>query len=373
MGTQGSVRTRGVAASLGVLAAAGISTAVHAYAFTGPAKTVSYQCRPLTLTTLPSAQPSPSTTPRTTLSASPTPTATPTPTPTPSATPTTMATATPTTTPTPTPTAAPTLTTTATATPTLTATTTATPTETATPTTTTVTPDVHGASENNASLCLSVTRSSISVKRGQPATFAVHVWINDWTPAGKVTISLFTETAGQHARFSTSGCHKRSSCTIPTPGKKPAELDAQVTAKHTAKSITVKVVGRASAGQLSQPLTVSESVKFAAPAPAPAADATPVPGLAPIAPGPVPALDNLPSSVLPSVLMTPGNAAGLFPVIVPSATPTHPTPARTQNQAVEVLPLGMSTMTAQIIGIGALLLAIVLAILARLLPGRRAR
>jgi hypothetical protein len=206
----------------------------------------------------------------------------------------------------------------------------------------------------------------------------VHVWINDWTPAGKVTISLFTETAGQHARFSTSGCHKRSSCTIPTPGKKPAELDAQVTAKHTTKSITVKVVGRASAGKLSQPLTVSDSVKFAAPTPAedaaPAADATPVPGLAPIAPGPVPELDNLPSSVLPSVLMTPGNAAGLFPVIVPSATPAHPIPARTQKvQAVEVLPLGMSTMTAQIIGIGALLLAIVLAILARLLPGRRAR
>ncbi len=205
----------------------------------------------------------------------------------------------------------------------------------------------------------------------------MHVWINDWTPAGKVTISLFTETAGQHARFSTSGCHKRSSCTIPTPGKKPAELDAQVTAKHTAKSITVKVVGRASAGKLSQPLTVSESVKFAAPAataPAPVAVATPVPGLAPIAPGPVPELDNLPSTVLPSVLMTPGNAAGLFPVIVPSATPTQPTPAGTQKiHAVEVLPLGMSTMTAQIVGIGALLLAIVLAILARLLPGRRAR
>ena len=206
----------------------------------------------------------------------------------------------------------------------------------------------------------------------------MHVWINDWTPAGKVTISLFTETAGQHAKFSTSGCHKRSSCTIPTPGKKPAKLDAQVTAKHTAKSITVKVVGRASAGELSQPLTVSESIQFAAPAPsadvAPSAEVASVPGFAPIVPAPVPALDNLPSGVLPSVLMTPGNAAGLFPVIVPSATPTRPAPARTRRvQAIEVLPLGMSTMTAQLMGIGALLLAIVLAILARLLPGRRAR
>jgi hypothetical protein len=216
------------------------------------------------------------------------------------------------------------------------------------------------------------------VKRGQPAAFAVHVWINDWTPAGKVTISLFTETAGQHARFSTSGCRKRSSCTIPTPGKNPAELNAQVTAKHTAKSITIKVVGRASAGKLSQPLTVSGSVDFATPPPALATDVTPVPSLAPIAPGPVPELDNLPGTVLPTVLMTPGNAAGLFPVIVPSATPTHPAPApapaRTRRvQAIEVLPLGMSTMTAQIIGVGALLLAIVLAILARLLPGRKAR
>jgi hypothetical protein len=205
----------------------------------------------------------------------------------------------------------------------------------------------------------------------------VHVWINDWTPVGKVTISL-TTTGSQHATFSTSRCHQRSSCTIPAPGKTPAELHARVTAKHAANSITVKAVGQASAGTLSQPLAVSESVRLALPTPThatPTTDATLVPSIAPIVPGPLPELNNLPSS---TTLMAPGNAAGLFPSILPSAAATtpgaQPNPARTQAaQAVEVLPLGMSMMTAQVIGIGALLLAVALAVLARLLPGRRTR
>lgn len=201
----------------------------------------------------------------------------------------------------------------------------------------------------------------------------MHVWVTDWTPAGRVTISLFTVTAGQHAAFTTRGCHTHSSCTIPAPGKIPAALHAKVTAKRTATSITVKAVGRASAGKLSRPLAVSESVRLLIPVPTP--DASPAPTLIPIQPGPLPTLN----SVISTRLMTPGNAAGLFPSIVPSpapitATATTPTPARTQTgQAVKVLPLGMSTMTAQLIGIGALLLAVVLAALARLLPRRRAK
>jgi hypothetical protein len=196
----------------------------------------------------------------------------------------------------------------------------------------------------------------------------VHVWITDWTPAGKVTISLFTVTAGQHAAFTARGCHTRSSCTIPAPGQTPAELNAKVTAKRTATSITVKAVGQASAGKLSQPLAVSESVQLVVPTPMP--DASSAPGAIAIQPVPLPTLNN----TISTTLMTPGSAAGLFPSIVPSATPTAATPARTQTgQAVEVLPLGMSMMTAQLIGIGALLLAVALAVLARLLPRRRGR
>ena len=102
---------------------------------------------------------------------------------------------------------------------------------TSTSTTTAISPDRIAAKElglaQAASLCLSITRSSDSVKSGQPAVFAIHVWINDWTPAGKVTVSLFTVTAGQHAMFTTSGCHKRSSCTIPAPGRTPRPSHGQ--------------------------------------------------------------------------------------------------------------------------------------------------
>jgi hypothetical protein len=201
----------------------------------------------------------------------------------------------------------------------------------------------------------------------------VHVWVTDWTPAGKVTISLVTVTGGQHAAFTNRGCHIRSSCTIPAPGKTPAELNAKVTPKRTATSITVKAVGQASAGKLSQPLAVSESVQLVVPTPTP--DASAVPTLIPVQPGPLPTLN----SVISTKLMTPGNAAGLFPSIMPSAAPatapaTTLAPAGSQSgQAVKVLPLGMSMMTAQLVGIGALLLAVVLAVLARLMPRRRAK
>jgi hypothetical protein len=226
---------------------------------------------------------------------------------------------------------------------------------------------------------MSISRASGTVKRGQPAVFTVHVWVNDWSPAGKVTVSLSTVTAGQQAKFTTVGCHKHSSCTIATPGKKPAALSAQVTAKQAAKTVTIKAVGKATAGKLAQPLAVSESVRFAVPAPTAAASPEPteptlgaIDPVGAIEPGPIPTL-NLSSTKL----MSPGNAAGLFPTIAPSAAPTTaptapPNPSRTQtDQAVQVLPLGMSTVTAQVIGIAALALAVVLAVLTKLLPRRR--
>jgi hypothetical protein len=241
-----------------------------------------------------------------------------------------------------------------------------------TPTTTQAT----STAQATATLCLSIARSSGKVKSGQPATFTVRVWINDWTPAGTVTISLYTVTAGQHATFTTSGCHERSSCTIPAPGKTPVTLHAQVTAKHSTTSITVKAVGEASAAKLSQPLAVSESVRLTVPTPntepTPAGEATPTP----IEPVPLPTL----SAMSHRTLMSPGNASGLFPSIVPSPTATpspvteSPTPTKARTaQAVEVLPLGMTTGTAQVIGIVAVVMAICVAALAKLLPGRRTK
>ncbi|HEY1623184.1 MAG TPA: hypothetical protein VGG16_05240 [Streptosporangiaceae bacterium] len=200
----------------------------------------------------------------------------------------------------------------------------------------------------------------------------MHVWIHNWTPAGKVTVSLFTVTEGQQAAFTSSSCHKHSSCTIPAPGKSPAALHAQVTAKHTAKSITVKAVGAASAGKLAKPLAVSDSVQLILPASTTTSPSAPAPGVVGIEPGAIPTLNDITSSKL----MSPGSAAGLFPTIAPSAAPSAPVtranPAKTRaDQSVQVLPLGMSVMTAQIAGIAALVLAILLAALAKLIPGRR--
>jgi hypothetical protein len=225
-------------------------------------------------------------------------------------------------------------------------------------------------------LCLSIGHPSGSVKRGHPATFTVHVWINNWTPAGKVTVSLFTVTAGQQATFTSRGCHSSSSCTIPTPGSAPAELNAQVTTGHSATSVTIKAVGEASAATLSQPLAVTGSEQFIFTARTPHATPDPAPSLTGIEPDPLPALNNITSSTL----MRPGNAAGLFPSIVPSTpapattTSAQPQPTRTlPPQAVQVLPLGLSTVTAQIIGVIALVLAVLLAALAKLLPSRRTK
>ena len=220
---------------------------------------------------------------------------------------------------------------------------------------------------------MSISRASGTVKRGQPAVFTVHVWVNDWSPAGKVTVSLSTVTAGQQAKFTTVGCHKHSSCTIATPGKKPAALSAQVTAKQAAKTVTIKAVGKATAGKLAQPLAVSESVRFAVPAPTAAASPEPteptlgaIDPVGAIEPGPIPTL-NLSSTKL----MSPGNAAGLFPTIAPSpgasrspaVAVTQPTKRNTAPvAAASPVSLGTPVFTAQVAGLIALGLAIMLTV-----------
>jgi hypothetical protein len=233
-------------------------------------------------------------------------------------------------------------------------------------------------------LCLSIARPAKAATAGQPAPLTVHVWITEGLqPAGKVTVSLYTLTAGQQATFTTRDCHSAGKCTIPDPGSTPVALEAEVTAKHPADSVTVKAVGEISAPKLSEPLAVTESVRFTSSSPNPKkVRPTPLPSptetFVAIPPGPLPTIGSVSSS---SKLITPGNAAGLFPPITPSAAPTltptdtaHPTPIRTgADPNVQVLPMSKSIVTAQLAGILALVLAITFVALAKLLPRRRSK
>jgi hypothetical protein len=86
--------------------------------------------------------------------------------------------------------------------------------------------------------------------------------------------------------------------------------------------------------------------------------------------GPIPNLNGVSSTLIGSSLIGPGNAAGLFPAIVPSATPGSSPgirpPGGKQNATPvadsSTLALGRPVLTAQVAGLLALALAIMLTV-----------
>jgi hypothetical protein len=180
---------------------------------------------------------------------------------------------------------------------------------------------------------VSVQRSQASISRGQQAAYVVRVSTENNGSAADVTVALTAQPSGQKPTF-TSGCAKgagTASCTVGTvSGKQPVSLKAQIPVAASATSVTsVKLTATASIVTTekwtppSAAETVAVTAASASPSKSPAgsspAGSSPagvVPGGA-LPLGPIPNLNGISSQLIGA-----GNAAGLFPAINPSATPS---------------------------------------------------
>ena len=177
-------------------------------------------------------------------------------------------------------------------------------------------------------LCVSVQRSQASISRGQQAAYVVRVSTENNGSATDVTVALTAQPSGQKPRF-VSGCAKgagTASCTVSSVSdKQPVSLKAQIPVAASATSVTsVKLTATASIVTTekwtppSAAETVAVTAASASPAKSPASSspAGVVPeGALPL--GPIPNLNGVSSQLIGA-----GNAAGLFPAINPSATPS---------------------------------------------------
>ena len=217
---------------------------------------------------------------------------------------------------------------------------------------------------------MSVQRSQSSVNRGQTATYVVQVSTQN-AAASNVSVALTAQPSSQKPTF-TSGCTKgngTATCSISSvTAKQPASLNAQIAVPANATSVnSVKLTATASVvtTQKWTPPAAAETTAVTAAAPAKPAKASPSATHTAVLPlGPIPALNGE-----ASMLIGAGNAAGLFPTIGPSSAATSPGPtAAAQPSTSKAAPaadaspvsLGTPVATAQVAGLIALGLAIML-------------
>lgn len=211
-----------------------------------------------------------------------------------------------------------------------------------------------------------------SITRGQSALWAVSAWTQNGNVPNAI-ISLAASPASITPNFS-FGCGSydgTSSCNLGAmdANSSPRQVEAKATVAATASAVTsVRLTVTARAAYL--PVDPVASVTVAVTA-APAGTGTPSAGAgtpatttSPLSVGNLPFLSNGNTNRL---LSPGGNAAGLFPALTPSGSASgnggngQKANARTVANAV-ALPLGGSVVGAQVIGLGALALAFVLAV-----------
>jgi hypothetical protein len=209
----------------------------------------------------------------------------------------------------------------------------------------------------------------------------VQAWSENWTPSknDKITITLSVQPGGQTAAFNSTSCvtgNATATCTLAAPGSTHTVLLAQVQVKTNTTSVTLTATANPAGTPLKTPPAASDSAQVTVPG-SPSATASPsatkkvsqsshpagigILGNVPL--GPIPLLNGLSSQLVGA-----GNAAGLFPQISPSAAPSPAPGAGTisgkhnadPKATVALLPLGMPVMTAQIVGLIALALAVLL-------------
>jgi hypothetical protein len=234
-------------------------------------------------------------------------------------------------------------------------------------------------------LCVSVQRSQSSIKRGQKATYVVQISTQNGS-ASDVSVALTAQPSSQKPTFS-SGCGSGNGTAVcgvkSVTTAQPTSLKAQIAVASTATSVTsVKLTATASvvttatwtppAAAMTTAVTAAapaKSAKAKAKAKAKASPATPNLAVLPL--GPIPALNGE-----ASLLIGAGNAAGLFPTISPSPR-ASPGPTATATATATAQPtkrkaapfseaspvsLGTPVFTAQVAGLIALGLAIMLTV-----------
>lgn len=228
------------------------------------------------------------------------------------------------------------------------------------------------ASDAPVSLCVAIQADQTSIDRGQVARWVVTAW----TQGGDVAdarVRLVAIPSGQSAEFN-FGCGSSDGTAACDLGEMVAtaaerQLEAQVTVPATATSVTsvqLKVIG--SATDLStDPQAFAAIAVDAAPAPGSSSPTdNPTSTTSPLPVGNLPFLNGSDGTNSTSTTSPGGNASGLFPAVNPSAQSGSGKPAQRANARTvantSALPLGAPVVGAQLVGLGVLALAFVLAI-----------
>jgi len=219
---------------------------------------------------------------------------------------------------------------------------------------------------------VTVQRSQASVEHGQNAAYTVQVSAEDG-PASSVSVALTALPSSQKPTF-TSGCAEgdgTAACTVGSvPDTSPVSLHAQIPVGPDATSVrltaTASIVTPATWTPPSAAVTVAVTAAASSAASSAAGSSpTAAPGTT-LPLGPIPDLNNVSSSLIGA-----GNAAGLFPRISPSATPSPApgirAPDGKQNTAQPVavsstLGFGQPGLSGQVAGLIALAVAILLTV-----------
>jgi hypothetical protein len=225
---------------------------------------------------------------------------------------------------------------------------------------------------------VSVQRSQASISRGHQAAYVVRVSTENNGSVTDVTVTLTAQPAGQKPTF-ISGCAKgagTASCMVSSVSdKQPVSLKAQIPVAASASSVTsVKLTATASivTTQTWTPPSAAETVAVTAAPASPARSPASSPGSSPptsVVPegalplGPIPNLNGVSSQLIGA-----GNAAGLFPAINPSATPSPSpgTPApdglRRPVPSSSAIAFVEPGLTGQVVGLIALAVAVMLTV-----------
>ncbi|HEX6453873.1 MAG TPA: hypothetical protein VF060_30980 [Trebonia sp.] len=213
-------------------------------------------------------------------------------------------------------------------------------------------------------MCVGLERVQASIKHGQAAQWVVSVYTTG-ADATNVSVGVSAAPAGQHASFD-FGCGAQNGSTACGLGQvnaaaRPRQVQAQISVPATSSATSVRLTATVSADHLPVKPQASVTVTVAAGAGAPIPpvnfltdavfrNASYLPAIGP----------NL--SKTGTALSPGGNASGLFPELVPGAQSQSPngTASRTRN-TVALASAGLPEVNAQIAGVAALALALLLA------------
>jgi hypothetical protein len=214
-----------------------------------------------------------------------------------------------------------------------------------------------------------------SITRGQSAQWAVSAWTqNGNVPHAVVSLAASPASITPNFSFGCGSYDGTSSCDLGAmaANSSPREVVAKATVAATASAVTsVRLTVTASAAYLpvdpAASVTVAVTAASAGAGTSSAGAGTGGTTTSPLSVGNLPFLSSSSNNNINRLLSPGGNAAGLFPALTPSGSASgnggngQRANARTVANAA-ALPLGGSVVGGQVIGLGALALAFVLAV-----------